>query len=122
MALRMGMVGYALLVVVGAAMLHCTVVQTTHVVGDSMGLVIPPVGVIAYTTWASNYKFMVGDTLVFNFTTGEHDVAHARVEQQRLKAHRHGDQQLTLDDEDSAAVEDGDELVGVAAIGRLLEL
>ncbi|KAF8393195.1 hypothetical protein HHK36_021436 [Tetracentron sinense] len=75
MALRMGMVGYVLLLVVGAALLHSTVAQTTHVVGDSMGWVIPPGGAAAYTTWASTKKFMVGDTLVFNFTTGEHDVA-----------------------------------------------
>ncbi|KAF8393202.1 hypothetical protein HHK36_021443 [Tetracentron sinense] len=57
------------------ALLHCTAAQTTHVVGDSMGWVIPPGGAAAYTTWASTKKFMVGDTLVFNFTTGEHDVA-----------------------------------------------
>ncbi|KAF8393196.1 hypothetical protein HHK36_021437 [Tetracentron sinense] len=75
MALRMGMAGYVLVVVVGAALLHCTAAQTTHVVGDSMGWVIPPGGAAAYTTWASTKKFMVGDTLVFNFTTGEHDVA-----------------------------------------------
>ncbi|KAF8393197.1 hypothetical protein HHK36_021438 [Tetracentron sinense] len=75
MGLRMGMAGYVLALVVGAALLHCTVAQTTHVVGDSLGWVIPPGGAAAYTTWASTKKFMVGDTLVFNFTTGEHDVA-----------------------------------------------
>ncbi|KAF8393194.1 hypothetical protein HHK36_021435 [Tetracentron sinense] len=75
MAMRMGMAAYVLLVVVEAALLHSTAAQTTHVVGDSMGWVIPPGGAAAYTTWASTKKFMVGDTLVFNFTTGEHDVA-----------------------------------------------
>ncbi|KAF8365097.1 hypothetical protein HHK36_032898 [Tetracentron sinense] len=75
MALRMGMAGYVLLLVAGEALLHRAAAQKTHVVGDSMGWVIPPGGAAAYTTWASSKKFMVCDTLMFNFTTGDQDVA-----------------------------------------------
>ncbi|PWA49984.1 cupredoxin [Artemisia annua] len=49
--------------------------QTTHVVGDALGWTIPPGGAAAYTTWASQQTFTVGDILVFNFTNGQHDVA-----------------------------------------------
>ncbi|KAK6941673.1 Phytocyanin domain, partial [Dillenia turbinata] len=48
--------------------------ETTHVVGDNMGWEIPPSGSIAYSNWASNQTFQVGDTLVFNWT-GIHTVA-----------------------------------------------
>ncbi|XP_010254442.1 PREDICTED: blue copper protein [Nelumbo nucifera] len=47
----------------------------TYVVGDSLGWLVPPGGSIAYSTWASEKTFMVGDTLLFNFTTAQHDVA-----------------------------------------------
>ncbi|CAM8891567.1 unnamed protein product [Rhodiola kirilowii] len=47
----------------------------TYTVGDSMGWTVPPGGEAAYTTWASGKNFLVGDTLVFPFTTGSHDVA-----------------------------------------------
>ncbi|PWA47605.1 cupredoxin [Artemisia annua] len=49
--------------------------QTTHVVGDALGWTIPPGGAAAYTTWASQQTFTIGDILVFNFTNGQHDVA-----------------------------------------------
>ncbi|XP_034700356.1 blue copper protein-like [Vitis riparia] len=67
----------ALVVVALAALLHTAVVvaQTTHVVGDSLGWLVPPGGPIAYATWADTQTFVVGDILVFNFTTGEQDVA-----------------------------------------------
>ncbi|KAL4589787.1 hypothetical protein LXL04_002697 [Taraxacum kok-saghyz] len=52
-----------------------TVAQTTHVVGDALGWTIPPTGASAYTTWASGQTFSVGDVLLFNFTTGFHNVA-----------------------------------------------
>ncbi|XP_052180821.1 uncharacterized protein LOC127794007 [Diospyros lotus] len=48
---------------------------TTYIVGDGMGWIVPPGGAIAYETWAYIKNFIVGDTLVFNFTTGEQDVA-----------------------------------------------
>ncbi|XP_039164340.1 cucumber peeling cupredoxin [Eucalyptus grandis] len=63
-----------LMVFLGAAIRGCSA-QTSHAVGDSLGWTIPPGGSIAYSTWASNKTFVVGDTLVFTFTTGAHDVA-----------------------------------------------
>ncbi|KAL7600301.1 cucumber peeling cupredoxin [Lactuca sativa] len=68
------------LVVIMALMLasvqfHDTAAQTTHVVGDALGWNIPPNGPSAYTTWASGQTFSVGDVLLFNFTTGFHNVA-----------------------------------------------
>ncbi|KAI7753029.1 hypothetical protein M8C21_016784 [Ambrosia artemisiifolia] len=57
-----------------------TMAQTRHVVGDALGWIIPTGGAAAYTTWASQQTFTVGDTLVFNFTNGEHDVAEVSAE------------------------------------------
>ncbi|KAK1418475.1 hypothetical protein QVD17_27620 [Tagetes erecta] len=54
---------------------HNTIAQTRHVVGDTLGWTIPSNGAAAYTTWASQQTFTVGDTLVFNFNNGLHDVA-----------------------------------------------
>ncbi|XP_011078396.1 cucumber peeling cupredoxin [Sesamum indicum] len=48
----------------------------TYVVGDSLGWTIPPGGPVAYSTWASQHEFKVGDVLVFNFSTGLHDAAY----------------------------------------------
>ncbi|XP_027173927.1 uncharacterized protein LOC113773480 [Coffea eugenioides] len=47
----------------------------TYIVGDDLGWIVPPGGKIAYETWAYDKIFTVGDTLVFNFTTGEQDIA-----------------------------------------------
>ncbi|KAL3532313.1 hypothetical protein ACH5RR_005834 [Cinchona calisaya] len=63
------------IVAILAAALHCSVAQRTHVVGNSLGWTVPPGGPTAYSTWASQQTFSVGDVLVFNFTTGTHDVA-----------------------------------------------
>ncbi|KAF8042012.1 hypothetical protein BT93_A0573 [Corymbia citriodora subsp. variegata] len=63
-----------LIVFLGATIRSCSAV-TNHVVGDSLGWIVPPGGAIAYSTWASNKTFAVGDTLAFNFATGAHDVA-----------------------------------------------
>ncbi|KAD2805733.1 hypothetical protein E3N88_39110 [Mikania micrantha] len=54
---------------------HGAMAQTTHVVGDTLGWTIAPGGAAAYTTWASQQSFTVGDSLVFNFMNGQHDVA-----------------------------------------------
>ncbi|XP_076934347.1 early nodulin-like protein 14 [Bidens hawaiensis] len=54
---------------------HGMMAQTRHVVGDALGWTIPAGGAAAYATWASQQTFIVGDTLVFNFTNGLHDVA-----------------------------------------------
>ncbi|XP_009760367.1 basic blue protein-like [Nicotiana tabacum] len=48
--------------------------QTVHVVGDNIGWTIPNNGAVAYTNWAAGKTFSVGDTLVFNFGTNQHDV------------------------------------------------
>ncbi|XP_022882387.1 cucumber peeling cupredoxin-like [Olea europaea var. sylvestris] len=57
----------------------CAVVEkgdaATYIVGDSLGWTIPPGGASAYTSWASQHVFRTGDVLVFNFSTGIHDVA-----------------------------------------------
>ncbi|XP_042519129.1 mucin-5AC-like [Macadamia integrifolia] len=47
----------------------------TYTVGDSLGWVLPIGGPSVYTNWASHRTFAVGDTLLFNFVTGQHDVA-----------------------------------------------
>ncbi|XP_047974932.1 cucumber peeling cupredoxin-like [Salvia hispanica] len=48
--------------------------QTVHIVGDNMGWRIPTSTSVSYSNWASGKTFMVGDILVFNFMTNEHDV------------------------------------------------
>lgn len=58
-----------------ATLLHGSSAQTQHVVGDNTGWTVPPGGASTYTNWASNQTFKQGDTLVFNFATGQHDVA-----------------------------------------------
>ncbi|KAJ4839227.1 hypothetical protein Tsubulata_007758 [Turnera subulata] len=73
MARRSNMVGF-LAAVFLATLLHSSMAQTTHVVGGSLNWVIPPGGASAYTTWAANQTFNVGDILVFNFANGVHDV------------------------------------------------
>ncbi|KAH0450137.1 hypothetical protein IEQ34_020829 [Dendrobium chrysotoxum] len=46
---------------------------TSHTVGGSTGWTIPP-NPSFYPNWSAAQKFGVGDTLVFNFTTGAHTV------------------------------------------------
>lgn len=57
-----------------AAALVSVATADTYTVGDSLGWAIPPGGQIAYSTWAAEKSFDVGDTIVFNWT-GNHDVA-----------------------------------------------
>ncbi|XP_058226722.1 cucumber peeling cupredoxin-like [Rhododendron vialii] len=64
----------ALFGVVAAVMLQCAAAQTVHVVGDASGWIVPQNGAEAYVSWASDKTFVVGDTLIFNFVTNEHDV------------------------------------------------
>ncbi|KAI4335698.1 hypothetical protein L6164_014321 [Bauhinia variegata] len=64
-----------ILLVVVASLIHSSAAQTRYLVGDALGWTIPPGGASAYTTWAANKTFTLGDTLVFNFTNGRHDVA-----------------------------------------------
>ncbi|KAG2729311.1 hypothetical protein I3843_01G239000 [Carya illinoinensis] len=66
--------GVALFGVVAVLLLQCAAAQTVHVVGDNIGWSVPAGGASAYETWAANKQFMVGDILLFNFATNEHDV------------------------------------------------
>ncbi|KAG8494753.1 hypothetical protein CXB51_012565 [Gossypium anomalum] len=56
------------------ALMQFTAAQTVHVVGDDLGWIVPQNGATAYSNWAASKRFSVGDILVFNFTTNEHDV------------------------------------------------
>ncbi|KAK4791640.1 hypothetical protein SAY86_032053 [Trapa natans] len=69
------LVSLGLAILALTALIQSSTAQTTHVVGDELGWLVPPGGPIAYETWAAQQTFMVGDVLVFNFTTGEQDVA-----------------------------------------------
>ncbi|KAB1199397.1 Blue copper protein [Morella rubra] len=67
----------ALLFVVLAAageMLHGAEGATEYVVGDDSVWAIPSDSNF-YASWASEHTFSVGDSLVFNFDSGSHDVA-----------------------------------------------
>ncbi|MBA0787027.1 hypothetical protein Gotri_026751, partial [Gossypium trilobum] len=63
----------ALFVVLAANVLQSTN-GATYTVGDSTGWRVPTNNDF-YDDWADNKVFAVGDVLVFNFTTGQHDVA-----------------------------------------------
>ncbi|KAG5594154.1 hypothetical protein H5410_035386 [Solanum commersonii] len=65
----------ALVLMTILAVLPGNIVAVDHIVGDTMGWTIPSGGPTTYANWASGRTFRVGDTLVFNFTTGVHDVA-----------------------------------------------
>ncbi|KAK9071358.1 hypothetical protein SSX86_009926 [Deinandra increscens subsp. villosa] len=69
------MSAFMIMMAVTSMLLDTSVAQTRHVVGDALGWTIPPNGAAAYTTWAAQQTFTVGDTLFFNFTTGNHNVA-----------------------------------------------
>ncbi|XVF48069.1 hypothetical protein PTKIN_Ptkin03bG0161200 [Pterospermum kingtungense] len=64
----------ALFVVLAATLLQRTYARN-YTVGDSTGWQVPLNNSNFYEDWASNKDFVVGDILVFNFTTGRHDVA-----------------------------------------------
>ena len=42
-------------------------IPENYTVGDKMGWIVPPLGEIAYITWAYNKTFIVGDTLGTDF-------------------------------------------------------
>ncbi|KAL8265461.1 hypothetical protein R6Q59_023591 [Mikania micrantha] len=54
---------------------HNIMAQTSHVVGDAVGWTTPVGGEAVYAKWASLQTFMVGDILIFNFTSEKHNVA-----------------------------------------------
>ncbi|XP_022756489.1 stellacyanin-like [Durio zibethinus] len=64
----------ALSVVLAATLVQITYART-YTVGDSISWQIPNSNADFYDDWAENKDFMVGDVLVFNFTTGAHNVA-----------------------------------------------
>ncbi|KAG4197293.1 hypothetical protein ERO13_A05G015000v2 [Gossypium hirsutum] len=64
----------ATLVVLASNVLQITY-AATYTVGDTIGWVIPTGYTELYHNWTDNKNFLVGDILVFKFTTGEHDVA-----------------------------------------------
>ncbi|GLU22084.1 hypothetical protein SLE2022_381810 [Rubroshorea leprosula] len=70
--LTMGMAFVA--VVAAVVLVQSAAAQTVHVVGDSIGWRVPSNGAQAYTNWAAQRTFVVGDTLMFNFQTNQHDV------------------------------------------------
>ncbi|XP_062078096.1 cucumber peeling cupredoxin-like [Humulus lupulus] len=75
MAKRLSMVLFAALATV--AMLQSSAVATTYTVGDSTTWSIPSIP-NAYSTWAAGKSFKVGDILVFNFMSGQHDVVEVK--------------------------------------------
>ncbi|KAG7984453.1 hypothetical protein I3843_04G161700 [Carya illinoinensis] len=68
---RVGFIIWCLIVVVA---LVKTANADTYSVGDELEWNIPPLGSIAYETWAREKVFEVGDNIVFNWN-GTHDVA-----------------------------------------------
>lgn len=46
-----------------ATLVQTMVAQEIHVVGDNMGWIVPPLGSIAYRTWAATNTFIIGDIL-----------------------------------------------------------
>ncbi|KAI3803003.1 hypothetical protein L1987_31151 [Smallanthus sonchifolius] len=73
--LKSSMMVFMVMTMVAAIQMQTSTAQTRHVVLDALGWTIPSNGAAAYTTWASQQSFRVGDTLFFNFTTGSHNVA-----------------------------------------------
>ncbi|TKY73171.1 Early nodulin protein 1 [Spatholobus suberectus] len=65
----------AILTLAVCASLQNAYAEKVHIVGGELGWTIPLGGPIVYDAWASLQEFDVGDTLLFNFTNGEQDVA-----------------------------------------------
>ncbi|GER48434.1 NtEIG-A1 protein [Striga asiatica] len=72
--MKRGSLMAALFGTVLAVMVSCAVGQTVHIVGGSVGWTTQIPNATFYSDWASGQSFLVGDTLVFNFVTGRHDV------------------------------------------------
>lgn len=58
-----GRLSLAVLLTVGALLLHTTAGQKIHAVGDRLGWIVPPGGPVAYEVWASTQSFVIGDVL-----------------------------------------------------------
>ncbi|KAL5547818.1 hypothetical protein UlMin_003049 [Ulmus minor] len=76
--------GLAILAITAAGLLQLIASQTTHIVGDGLGWLVPPGGPIAYQIWADTQTFTVGDILVFKFSDENQDVA--RVTKEAFKS------------------------------------
>lgn len=63
MATKLDISNIIFMTVVVMAMLHRSLAQTTHVVGDALGWTFPPGGEVAYSTWAATQNFAVGDVV-----------------------------------------------------------
>ncbi|KAI3891053.1 hypothetical protein MKW98_007358 [Papaver atlanticum] len=74
MTSNVGLTGFLLVFVIAFASLHHSTSDEIDVL-DTEGWHIPSNGDTAYLTWAATKNFKVGDTLVFRFPQGEHDVA-----------------------------------------------
>ncbi|XVE59860.1 hypothetical protein DITRI_Ditri05aG0081100 [Diplodiscus trichospermus] len=68
----------AVLFVLLAATSLQTTFAVTYTVGDASGWRIPTNNKAFYDDWDDDKDFVVGDILVFNFTTGGHNVAEVR--------------------------------------------
>ncbi|XP_009364011.1 mavicyanin-like [Pyrus x bretschneideri] len=70
------MLGFAtaFVVITATALITQRAEAETHTVGDATGWT-NIVDSDTYSSWAAKHTFKVGDTLVFQFTTGRHDVA-----------------------------------------------
>ncbi|ERM93676.1 hypothetical protein AMTRI_Chr03g56560 [Amborella trichopoda] len=55
-----------------AVVLHGASAAVVHTLGGSTGWTVPPSSSF-YTTWANGQKFEMGDSLLFNFSTGAHN-------------------------------------------------
>ncbi|OMO57791.1 Plastocyanin-like protein [Corchorus olitorius] len=79
MARKFSMVAAVFVAVLGVAAMFQGTSAVTYTVGDATGWGIPS-NTDFYDDWNDNKVFHVGDILVFNFTTGAHDVAEVSTE------------------------------------------
>jgi len=75
MAATMKLTLLVVLLIAAAATVLPRAEAAAFVVGDTTGWTPPSGGAAFYTSWAAKHNFSVGDILVFNFTTGVHDLA-----------------------------------------------
>ncbi|XP_061950951.1 umecyanin-like [Populus nigra] len=59
------------LIVASVGLLHGAYAANTYTVGGDLGWIVPPNNTY-YEEWTSQRTFQIGDTFVFNWTTGTH--------------------------------------------------
>ncbi|KAK4402117.1 Umecyanin [Sesamum angolense] len=69
MANKLVLIGWLM----AAATLFAGCAADTYTVGDDLGWTIPPLGNVAYRTWADKKDFNLGDSIIFRWS-GTHDV------------------------------------------------